>query len=103
MAGVFRRPSRVSRLKSFGGPSVWLEFTPLSKLAGAINLGMSVNCLANQPFEVSPTPRDFPPIRDKTLTSSLYNYLHNRARVTGVGASSVCYKQSLRCIGRCGI
>lgn len=41
MSARFRQPPRVTRMRSFGGPSVWLEFSPLAKLAGAINLGMS--------------------------------------------------------------
>lgn len=39
MSAKFRRPPRVSRMLPFGGPSVWLEFSPLAQVTGAINLG----------------------------------------------------------------
>lgn len=41
MSTTFRLPPRALRMRSFGGPSVWLEFNPLSRLTAAINLGMS--------------------------------------------------------------
>lgn len=42
MASKFRQPQRVTRMRPFGGPSVWLEFSPLAQLTGAINLGQGV-------------------------------------------------------------
>lgn len=39
MTSSFFPPARASRMRSFGGPSVWLEFSPLSNLLSSINLG----------------------------------------------------------------
>ena len=55
MASNFRQAPRVSRMRTLGGPSVWLEFSPLAHLTGAINLGKPQNPPRAPPLPQHPT------------------------------------------------